>query len=104
MAAPPEIARANGMKGGRPPGRKNQATLEREAALARFQERVRKSIDPLFDSQMTIARGCSYLFRVKKSKHKDEKPELVKDVEEIQGYLEGEFDEDPDYPYSVTYI
>ncbi len=56
-----ETSRRNGKKGGRPKGRKNNATLEKEAALAAFQERVRKNIEPLFDAQMTLARGCSHL-------------------------------------------
>ena len=66
MAAPAHIARENGKKGGRPPGSKSKKTLEKEAALAEFQKRVREAIDPLFEAQMTIARGCTYLYYVTK--------------------------------------
>ncbi len=58
-----EQSRINGRKGGRPKDTKNQATLEKEEMLARFQERGRHHIDPIFDAQLALARGCSYLYR-----------------------------------------
>jgi hypothetical protein len=56
-------SRKNGQKGGRPSGRKNDATLEREAQLARFKQRVFEAFDPLINAQLSLARGLSYLFK-----------------------------------------
>jgi len=99
-----EQSKINGKKGGRPPGKKNKATLEKEAAIARFQERVRHHIDPIFDSQLALARGCSYIYRVdevKEGKEKKRKHVLVTDPEEIQAYLDDEIEEE-DYYYITT--
>jgi hypothetical protein len=104
MASPPHIARENGKKGGRPPGSKSKTTLEKQEALKRFQERVRAHVDPLFESQLTLARGMTYLFRVdkiKRGKEIIEKHVVVDDPEEIRQYLDDEVDEDT-YYYITT--
>lgn len=54
----------NGKKGGRPSGRKNNKTIEREAARNLFEQMVRENIRPLFHSQMTIASGITYVYRI----------------------------------------
>jgi hypothetical protein len=56
-------SRQNGQKGGRPQGRKNDATLEREAQLERLRQRVFEAFDPLINAQLSLARGVSYLFK-----------------------------------------
>ena len=114
MAASPEIARENGKKGGRPPGVKNQATLEKEAALKRFQERVRSNIDPLFDSQLTLTRGQTFLYRIDKEpigggRFRKMKPVLVTDQFESENYLaglveEGNMDDDTDPGASYYFL
>lgn len=102
-----KISVENGKKGGRPKGKKNKKTLEQKEALTQFQERVRKSIDPLFDAQFNLAHGCSYLYRVDEEwegKVKKRKHVLVTDPEEIREALdaidEGDFEEG--YYYITT--
>lgn len=93
------------MKGGRPKGSRSKKTLEKEAALEEFQRRVRVAINPLFESQMTIARGCSYLYRIErtgKGKDAKEKHVLVTDPDEIARYLNDELEDDHDYYYITT--
>jgi hypothetical protein len=87
MAAPAHIARENGKKGGRRKGSKNKKTLEKQAALAAFQKRVREAIDPLFEAQMTTAVGCTYLYYVSPNRRE---PQIVKDPRKIALYLKGE--------------
>ena len=106
MAASPEIARENGKKGGRPPGSLSKTTLEKKAALERFQARVRANIDPLFDSQLTLARGMSYLFRIDEEwegKTKRKKHVLVTDPDEIIAYLDSQLDDVDDDGEQVYY-
>jgi len=88
MAAPAHIARENGKKGGRPKGAKSKATLEREAQLERFKQRVFEAFDPLMDAQLSLARGLSYLYKLDvEDDGKRSKPILVTDPDEIRAYL-----------------
>jgi hypothetical protein len=57
-------SRKNGEKGGRLPGRKNDATLEPEAEREAFQQLVLQNLRPLFASQLALAKGLSYVYRV----------------------------------------
>lgn len=81
-------SRQNGSKGGRPPGRKNEATLEREAQLERLRQRVFEAFDPLINAQLSLAQGISYLFKegINDDGSKG-KPILVTDPDEILAYL-----------------
>lgn len=84
MAAPPHIARENGKKGGRPPGRKNDKTLLLEAEHEAFQQLVLKNLRPLFDAQLSLAKGLSYVYRVSigpRGGRSD--PELVTNQDEL---------------------
>lgn len=94
----PISARLNGKKGGRPKGKKAKSTLEREAVMRAYQQRVMQMSDRLLDYQLSLARGTTYLFKIEKEliigpkggkTYKSKKPELVTDVEEIRSYLEG---------------
>ena len=99
-----EASRRNGRKGGRPKGAKSKATLEREAVLRAFRERVMGSAHRLFNAQMSIAEGCSFLYRVEETTvkgKKDRKHVLVTDENEIRRYLDGEVEAD-DYHYITT--
>lgn len=58
-----DASRQNGLRGGRPSGRKNDATLEREAQLERLRQRVFEAFDPLINAQLSLAQGISYLFK-----------------------------------------
>lgn len=93
----------NGKKGGRPKGKKSQATLQKEAILAAFRQKAMEAADVLFQSQMTLARGYSYLYKIEKElivgprggeRWQAKKPELVTSQMEIELYLAGLVDED----------
>lgn len=95
-----QTSRKNGKKGGRPKGKKSAATLEREAVLAAFRQRVMGVADLLLDSQLALARGTTYLYKIEKQwvptgKGKDKgyyrklRPKLVESQWEIEQYLEG---------------
>ncbi len=53
-------------KGGRPKGKKSPKTLEREAILKAFRERAMRHADVLFNSQITLARGQTFLYKIEK--------------------------------------
>ena len=94
------VARAgNNHKGGRPKGKKSKTTLDREEALKQWRERVQKNVHRLLDSQFTLARGLSYLYRIDKEFvrtgkkggfYRNKKPILVTNPEEIRQYIEDE--------------
>lgn len=92
--------RENGKKGGRPKGKKMAKTLERERVLEHIKQRTLKVADHLFNTQLTLAKGCSYLYRIDKEwvdtgtgKNKGYwrslKPEIVTSQSEIEEYLSG---------------
>lgn len=105
----------NGKKGGRPKGKKSKNTLEKEAVLKVFRERVMRNADLLFDSQLTLARGQTYLYKIEKElqigpkggkRYVSSKPKLVTEQWEIEAYLEGEItegDSDNDQDPNATY-
>lgn len=110
---PGQSARENGKLGGRPPGRKNNATLEKEAVLKAFRDRVLKSADLLFNAQSSLAQGQQFLYRIdteilKDGKKSKSKPVLVTDPDEIARFLDGEFGEgesantETEYYYMTT--
>jgi len=99
---PGNSARENGKLGGRPKGTKSKATLEKEAVLKAFRERAMSVADQLLDSQLILARGQTFLYKItkelvidKKGKktYRNRKPKLVIDQAEIEKYLEGLIDE-----------
>ncbi len=61
-----KTSQKNGEKGGRPPGRLNNVTLERQAILKAMQQRIMEAADFLLDSQIVLARGVSYLYKIEK--------------------------------------
>jgi hypothetical protein len=91
---------------GRKKGSKSKSTLEREATLKAFRDRVMKNADLLFDAQLTLARGTTYLYKIEKElqigpkggkRYIRSKPKLVESQAEIEDYLEGLIEEgDPD--------
>jgi len=87
---------------GRKPKSKNKTTLERDAVLKEFRQRVMRKVDLLQDSQFSLARGLQYLYKIEKKKivgprggvsYQAQKPVLVTDPEEIRMYIEGELEE-----------
>lgn len=87
---------------GRGLGKKNALTLEKEAVMKEYTQRVMQSAGRLLDYQMALARGLTYLFKIEKEPvktvrgkvkfYRAKKPELVTDVNEIRAYLEGMID------------
>lgn len=69
-----------------------------------YRERVCAQAQRLLDAELTVAQGCSYLFRKPKSAPKGEqrKAELVTDEATIRRYLDGEFDHDEKDFYFIT--
>src|ERR1051325_4100142 len=73
---------------GRKKGSKSPATLEREAALKPFREMVIARVKPLFEAQMTLARGVSYMYWIKENPKTGGKEHiLVTDPDEIGDIL-----------------
>lgn len=102
---------------GRKKGSKSKATLEKEAVLAAFRQRVMSHADLLFNAQFTAARGQTYLFKIEKElqigpkggkKYIRSKPKLVTELWEIEAYLEGLVEEgdmdDEDDPAATYYF
>lgn len=87
---PGDASRKNGAKGGRPKGRKNNSTLEREAVAAEVRQRIMRNADRLVTAQLSVAEGCSFLCR----KEKGGKYSIVKDEVSILRFLNGELDPD----------
>lgn len=90
---------------GRPKGSMNKATKEKKEAEKQFKDRVKKNVDRLFDSQMTLAQGCAFLFRISEvgeGKSKKRVTEQIDTPTEIQAYLDGDYEGDDDYYYIST--
>lgn len=114
-----DTSRNNGKKGGRPKGSKSKATLEKEAALAEFRAKVVQSADLIFQSQMALVRGYSYLYKIEKRRvvkklgkgqtevtYVPQPPKLVTGQWEIESYLQGLVEEGDMHDYadpSATY-
>lgn len=88
---------------GRPKGKANKATLARAAVKQAFEDRVAANADRLFNFQMTLAQGVTYLFKTHTDKDgKRSKPELVDSEVEIASYLNGEYEDSEDDYYFIT--
>jgi len=93
---------------GREEGSENKLTISKKKAGIEMQKRIIRATRKLLDSQMNLAQGVQYLFKLKKIYIEKEnkwvipkggKPEIVKDREEIADYLAGEFDGKDDCDY-----
>lgn len=101
----PVASRENGKKGGRPRGAKSAATLKREAVLQAYRQRVCRQAQRLLDAELTVAQGCTMLFKKPKASDRKSEPrkvEQVKDEATIRAYLDGDLDDDPDDYYFIT--
>lgn len=81
---------------GRPKGRKDNATLEKEAVLKAFRGKVMADADALYIAQRTLAKGLTYLYKIEKEKfvgpkggisYKAKPPKLVTSQWEIEAWL-----------------
>jgi hypothetical protein len=59
-----DASRQNGAKSGRPLGRKNDKALLLEAEHEAFQQLVLQNLRPLFDAQLSVAKGTAFIFRI----------------------------------------
>ena len=93
---------------GRPVGVKNKTTIERQIAEEEFKNRILASIHDLLNTQMNIAKGASYLYRIDETGEGSKKKRehvLVTDSEEIKRVLdevEGTGQVDDSYYYITT--
>jgi hypothetical protein len=94
-----KASRENGKKGGRPKGRRSASTLEREAVLRAFNQRVMRQADRLFHAQMMAAEGVSFLFRRPKRGGASVR---VTDQETLRQFFDGELDDDPSTLFYVV--
>ena len=83
---------------GRKKGSKLPKTLEKERVHREVKQRILRVAQILLDSQVSIARGQQFLYKIEKEKivgpkggvtYKSKKPELVTNEEEIRAYLDG---------------
>ena len=97
---------------GRKEGSISKKTKEQKIVEEEFRQRVLKSMSELINSQMSLAKGCHYLFKIETKKWKDKKgnwkeekkkPKIVESQNIIESYLAGELDnEDNDYYFIST--
>ena len=106
----------NGKKGGRPVGTVSAETLLKKKVMEEYRQKVLKSAEVLFNSQLLIATGQTYLYKIEKEEiigpkggksYRNKKPELVTAPWEIEAYLqglaEGDVDDDSD-PNAAYYF
>ena len=82
---------------GRPKGKKNKATLERDAIRRRVEQRYLRAAEAIASAQLGLGVGSQYLMRIDKKWVKqgkggywrNERPVRVESLSEIEEYLEG---------------
>lgn len=88
---------------GRPVGSRSESTILRDQALNDFKDRVAKLSQSILDSQLSLARGLQFLYKVAKDEEgQKSKPVLVTSEDEIHDYLDGVYDDQPDVYYYLT--
>lgn len=87
----------NNHKGGRPKGKKSTKTLEKEQVLGALRQRIMKKADRILDSQLMLANGQQFLYKIEKEEvvgpkggksYHAKRPELVTSESEIRDYIE----------------
>lgn len=76
---------------GRPKGKLDKKTLEKLEILRAYKQRILQNADKLFNAQVALAQGISYLYRVDEvgeGKNKKREHVLVTDPEEIKQVLD----------------
>ena len=92
---------------GRPTGSQNKETKEKRKAEQEMIQRIVNNLDKILNSQLTLAHGASYLYRIDETgEGKNIKREhvLVTDPDEIKRYLDSQLDdgEELDNYYYIT--
>ena len=87
-----DASRFNGIKGGRPKGVKNKATLEKQIVLDAYKERVLKNTQRILDAQLSLGTGQQFLYKITTFKNGTKsKPELITNPSIIEAFLDGEY-------------
>ncbi len=88
---------------GRPEGSMTPETLEKQRVLHEVKQRIMRKAQRILDSQLSLAEGQQFLYKIRKTKvigpkggvsYRSEKPELVTSEWEIQAYLDGVVDKE----------
>lgn len=87
---------------GRKKGGKNAATIEKEAVLAQYRQKILGRADVIFNSQLSLVKGLSYLYVIKTIKGVKQRPELIEDQATIEAYLAEELEEEENEYYYIT--
>jgi hypothetical protein len=88
---------------GRPKGKKDPETIEREKVAAAIQRRRLRVADRIFNAQLAIAEGASFVFEVIETgegKSKKREHVMVTDPARIKAFLDGERGDN--YTYITT--
>ncbi len=96
--------------GGRPMGSKNKSTIEQNLIRDEFKSRILENIQELLTSQLIVAKGANYLYRIDEEKNSkgrviSKKHVIVTCPIEIQNVLdecEGTGDFEDNYYYITT--
>jgi len=88
---------------GRPKGGMNKETKEKVKVQAKINQRILQNADKIFNAQMQLVEGCSYLYRIDQDdKGKKQKAVLVTCPKEIQKYLDDEVTDQGTYYYMTA--
>ena len=88
---------------GRPKGALSEATKENLKVQKVLRAKILKSADKLYQSQMALANGCSFLYCVTTNKKGiRSKPELITNQKKIEEYLRGKLDNEQSEYYFIT--
>lgn len=87
---------------GRPEGKLGPKKIEEKNAMKYIRERVVSNIEPLVNTQLNLARGVTYLYKVVETgKGEKKKRETIRvtDEWEIKNYLDGVYENEIDGAY-----
>ena len=88
---------------GRPKGSMNEETKEKKRVKAAIVERINKNADRLFNAQMSLAEGTSFLYRQDKDDKGKKLPAVqVTDPGEIKAFIDGEHQDDKSSYYYIA--
>jgi hypothetical protein len=80
---------------GRPKGKRSLEAIAQELAIKAVQCRRIKALDKVFNAQLALARGCTYVYEIVETgegKTKKSEHVLVTDPDRIKAFLDGEPD------------
>jgi len=92
-------------KGGRKKGTKNIKTIVKQIEKEQIDQRISKNAISILDSQISLAKGLSFLFCtkiIKKGKETKKVTTQIEDPEIIRAFIDGEFENSKDEYYFIT--